>query len=436
MRLGAVRGHVDVAVRRLHPVERRCRRRTGCRRCRMRRLGRRRPCACRTRVNPSPHRTCPSGNPARSSLSRSPRVQRVGEALPAGAEVRQAVVVPAGGDEVRVRGVDDRKGLVALAAAAAVVRVDVPVIRVVVGRLVSGGVIAVVDAGVRSAVVADIWLAGHLVVAVGARCLGDRAAHGSHREDQGGSEGDQDVLARAGQWLMRRSPVACRNRQAHRLRRTPFEGMRWSTGRSGRSFAAGARIVLPAINEPARAPRCSSRYGASMTARLDVVGIVVDDMARSLAFYRRLGFDLAPEADGEPHVEASLPGGLRIAWDTADTIRSFDPGWTPPAGGHRIGLAFACADAGRGGRHLSASWSLPATAATSSRGMPSGASATPRSSTRTATASTCSRRCRRRTADRYSWMTDRMLPAGSRNQACHGPGWAMPFSLVLIGPSS
>jgi len=81
-----------------------------------------------------------------------------------------------------------------------------------------------------------------------------------------------------------------------------------------------------------------------MTARLDVVGIVVDDMARSLAFYRRLGFDLAAENDSEPHVEASLPGGLRIAWDTADTIRSFDPGWTPPSGGHRIGLAFECAD--------------------------------------------------------------------------------------------
>jgi catechol 2,3-dioxygenase-like lactoylglutathione lyase family enzyme len=81
-----------------------------------------------------------------------------------------------------------------------------------------------------------------------------------------------------------------------------------------------------------------------MTARLDVVGIVVEDMARSLAFYRRLGFELAPDADGEPHVETSLPGGLRIAWDTADTIRSFDPGWTPPAGGHRIGLAFTCVD--------------------------------------------------------------------------------------------
>ena len=81
-----------------------------------------------------------------------------------------------------------------------------------------------------------------------------------------------------------------------------------------------------------------------MTARLDVVGIVVDDMARSLAFYRRLGFDLPPEADAQPHVEANLAGGLRIAWDTADTIRSFDPGWTPPAGSHRVSLAFACAD--------------------------------------------------------------------------------------------
>jgi catechol 2,3-dioxygenase-like lactoylglutathione lyase family enzyme len=79
-----------------------------------------------------------------------------------------------------------------------------------------------------------------------------------------------------------------------------------------------------------------------MTARLDVVGLVVGDMARSLTFYRRLGFDLPPEADGEPHVEATLPGGLRVAWDTVATIRSFDPGWTPPSGGHRIGLAFVC----------------------------------------------------------------------------------------------
>ena len=79
-----------------------------------------------------------------------------------------------------------------------------------------------------------------------------------------------------------------------------------------------------------------------MPLRLDVVGVVVADMARSLAFYRRLGLDLPPSADAEPHVEASLPGGLRMAWDTADVIRSFDPDWTPPSGGHGLGLAFLC----------------------------------------------------------------------------------------------
>jgi catechol 2,3-dioxygenase-like lactoylglutathione lyase family enzyme len=82
-----------------------------------------------------------------------------------------------------------------------------------------------------------------------------------------------------------------------------------------------------------------------MTARFDVIGLVVDDMARSLAFYRKLGLDVADDVDAEDHVEATLPGGLRMAWDTVETIKSFDPTWTPPAGGgHRIGLAFLCAD--------------------------------------------------------------------------------------------
>ena len=39
-----------------------------------------------------------------------------------------------------------------------------------------------------------------------------------------------------------------------------------------------------------------------MTARLDLIGLVVEDMARSLAFYRELGLDLPPGADTEPHV--------------------------------------------------------------------------------------------------------------------------------------
>jgi uncharacterized glyoxalase superfamily protein PhnB len=77
-----------------------------------------------------------------------------------------------------------------------------------------------------------------------------------------------------------------------------------------------------------------------MTPVLDCFGIVVADMAAALAFYRRLGLELPATADTEGHVEFTLPGGLRIAWDTVDTIRSFDPDWTPPTGGHRVSLAF------------------------------------------------------------------------------------------------
>jgi catechol 2,3-dioxygenase-like lactoylglutathione lyase family enzyme len=79
-----------------------------------------------------------------------------------------------------------------------------------------------------------------------------------------------------------------------------------------------------------------------MQPQLDAIGIVVEDMARSLAFYRRLGLDLPPEADQQPHVEAALPGGLRLLWDTIETVRSFNPDWQPSSGGPAIGLAFTC----------------------------------------------------------------------------------------------
>lgn len=78
-----------------------------------------------------------------------------------------------------------------------------------------------------------------------------------------------------------------------------------------------------------------------MTLQPALVELVVSDMAATLAFYRRLGLDIPPDADDEPHVDVSL-GGLRLAFDTEATIRSFDPGWAPPAGGHRMALAFDC----------------------------------------------------------------------------------------------
>jgi catechol 2,3-dioxygenase-like lactoylglutathione lyase family enzyme len=80
------------------------------------------------------------------------------------------------------------------------------------------------------------------------------------------------------------------------------------------------------------------------TPRIDVVGIVVADMPRALAFYRRLGLEIPADADTAPHAEVPLPNGMRLAFDTVETIRSFDPGWEPPSGGARMGLAFACDD--------------------------------------------------------------------------------------------
>lgn len=55
-----------------------------------------------------------------------------------------------------------------------------------------------------------------------------------------------------------------------------------------------------------------------MHPNLALIGIIVRDRPRSLAFYRR------------------------VAWDTHDVIRSFDHQWQPATGGHRIGLAFLC----------------------------------------------------------------------------------------------
>ncbi len=79
-----------------------------------------------------------------------------------------------------------------------------------------------------------------------------------------------------------------------------------------------------------------------MTVRFDAIGMVVADMAATLAFYRLLGLDIAEGLETEGHVEVELAGGNRIMWDTIDVVRSFSD-WEPAAGGHRVSLAFLCA---------------------------------------------------------------------------------------------
>lgn len=74
--------------------------------------------------------------------------------------------------------------------------------------------------------------------------------------------------------------------------------------------------------------------------RLDAFGLVVDDMAATLAFYRRLGLDIPEGAEEEGHVEVAV-GGLRLMFDTVEVVQSFTT-WDPPTGDHRISLAFLC----------------------------------------------------------------------------------------------
>ena len=72
---------------------------------------------------------------------------------------------------------------------------------------------------------------------------------------------------------------------------------------------------------------------------LDAIGIVAADLDRSRAFYRLLGVEIA---EGDDHVEASFPNGLRLMFDTQNVIGSFNPEWSR-TNGNQVALAFACA---------------------------------------------------------------------------------------------
>jgi uncharacterized glyoxalase superfamily protein PhnB len=72
--------------------------------------------------------------------------------------------------------------------------------------------------------------------------------------------------------------------------------------------------------------------------QLDAIGIVSADLERSRAFYRLLGVEIA---EGDDHVEATLPNGMRLMFDTESVIGSFRPDWQRETG-NQIALAFAC----------------------------------------------------------------------------------------------
>jgi uncharacterized glyoxalase superfamily protein PhnB len=77
-----------------------------------------------------------------------------------------------------------------------------------------------------------------------------------------------------------------------------------------------------------------------MAVRLHTVGLVVGDMARSLAFYRLLGLDIPAQEDHSPHVEFTGANGLVMGFDTEEIVVSSDPHWKEPVGGQRVNLQF------------------------------------------------------------------------------------------------
>jgi uncharacterized glyoxalase superfamily protein PhnB len=73
---------------------------------------------------------------------------------------------------------------------------------------------------------------------------------------------------------------------------------------------------------------------------LNALGIVVRDMAESIRFYRLLGVDV-PETPDEGHVNADLPSGMRLMFDTEEVMRRFRSDWSRETG-NQLALAFDC----------------------------------------------------------------------------------------------
>jgi catechol 2,3-dioxygenase-like lactoylglutathione lyase family enzyme len=73
---------------------------------------------------------------------------------------------------------------------------------------------------------------------------------------------------------------------------------------------------------------------------LDAIGIVVADLDRAREFYRRLGVEIPDDPEGHGHAEVELAGGLRLMFDTEETVQSFDPEWKRGEGPPTASLAF------------------------------------------------------------------------------------------------
>jgi catechol 2,3-dioxygenase-like lactoylglutathione lyase family enzyme len=98
-----------------------------------------------------------------------------------------------------------------------------------------------------------------------------------------------------------------------------------------RPSAAMYEPAIVASSIVRRSSSSSSRRGASYSLRvaeLEAIGITTADLGASLRFYGLLGLTV-PGPDDD-HVEAQVPGGLRLMWDTEELIRQIEPNLPSP----------------------------------------------------------------------------------------------------------
>ena len=82
----------------------------------------------------------------------------------------------------------------------------------------------------------------------------------------------------------------------------------------------------------------------SDTPRIDAIGLVASDVAKTVTFYRAAGCSLPDPASGnlDEHLECDL-GGVRLMIDTEAIMKSFAKDtWSGPNAG-RLTLAVRCA---------------------------------------------------------------------------------------------
>ena len=72
--------------------------------------------------------------------------------------------------------------------------------------------------------------------------------------------------------------------------------------------------------------------------RFTMVVLLIDDLPRSVAFYRRFGVEFPPDVDERKDVVVDLGGGHNLVLTT--TFERNDPDRRPPSGGARTFLEF------------------------------------------------------------------------------------------------